>query len=347
MADIDIKVVQRIHKLLNLARDGGATEAEASLAMEHAQRMMAEHNLSIATLEQSGGGSADVRLKDRNDKNLMYPWKRQLLDTIANVNFCFLSIRYESTRSGQQIAKGYDIIGRASNVAAVKNMFEYLLATIERLVVAEVGTSPQDRYTRYSHSFRLGCSGRLRERLTERHEQVLAEQERAAREQKARASHPGAAPGNALVVVLRDYAQTEEDLNNDMKWGYEPGTTAQRRLAQEQRNRAYEIEAAAKRREIETRMQELMAGGESYDRAWYLARGYDAKTVDKLLKPETEAQKRKREARDERYAQQQRDKEWRAAQKIDWRGYASGQARAEDVGLHDQVDACHNPKLAR
>lgn len=57
---VDPKIVGRIHKLMALARNGAATEAEAELALEHAQRMMQEYNLSIAEIEASGGASDGV-----------------------------------------------------------------------------------------------------------------------------------------------------------------------------------------------------------------------------------------------------------------------------------------------
>ena len=176
---VDPKVVSRIHKLLALAN-----EHEAELAMSMAQAEMLKHNLSMATIEAAGGNS-EGRVKEHIQQNLLYTWKRELLETIAKVNFCHLYITHKRTAAHAKLAGGYEIIGRASNVAAVKNMFDYLLQTVERLVVAEVGTNPQDRFNRYSHSFRLGASERLRERLGERHNKQMEEQARKEREAKA------------------------------------------------------------------------------------------------------------------------------------------------------------------
>ena len=64
-AQIDRKTLDKIRKLMNLAKDGGATEGEASVAMEKAREIMATNNLSMAQLEASGksGGEGSNRLR--------------------------------------------------------------------------------------------------------------------------------------------------------------------------------------------------------------------------------------------------------------------------------------------
>jgi hypothetical protein len=132
---IDAKVVSRIHKLLALARDGGATEHEANAAMQMAQEQMLKYNLSMATIEATGSGASEGRTKDKADKNLMYPWKRELLRAIAAVNFVHVELLDKRTKSGQYIGAGYELIGRVvERRRRCRTMFEYLLQTIERLV---------------------------------------------------------------------------------------------------------------------------------------------------------------------------------------------------------------------
>jgi hypothetical protein len=333
--------VDRINKLLALARDGGATEAEAELAMAKAQELMAEYNLSAATLEAKGGAKEN-RVKQREDQNLMYAWKRELLEQVAKVNFCHVFIVEKRTRAGQKIGGGYQIIGRESNTVATRVMFNYLLATIEKMLVSEIGTSPQDRYSRWGHSFRIGCADRLRERLQERFDAKLEEQAKAAREANARSQHPGAAPtGNALVVVLKDFAQDEADLNNDMINGWEPGTTARRRKEHEERTRKNQKEYERKLAQAKTDHPDATP-----DVQRYIASGWSRDRAEEILgvgkyykepKPETERQRQKREQQWERYQQRERDKQWRQDRKTDWGAYDKGQTRANDVGLDDQV----------
>lgn len=337
MTDLNPKIIERIQKLLALANDGGATEAEAELAMAKALEMMLAHNLSIATIEASGGAK-EGRAKERNSQNLMYPWKRSLLESIAKVNFCHVSLLAKRTRSGQSIGAGYELIGRESNIVATKNMFSYLLDTIERLIVAEVGTSPQERFTRWSHSFRLGCSDRLQSRLLLRHEEQLIAQMKAAKEAEARGRHPASATGNALVVVMRDFAQAEEDLNDDLRMGWNPGTTANNR---ERNNR----QAQALQEAFTKRYNEIVEIEPDIDRelARYLAKGWSRERAMQVLTPkhETPSARRRREEAEARA----NDRYWRAqdnrANKIDSSGYRKGQSSAEKVGLDGQVT--HSP----
>lgn len=316
---IDPKTIDRIRKLLALA-NGGTTEAEAEAAMSKAQAIMAEHNLTMAALERSGG-QGEGRRKESTKTNLMYPWKRELLGTIARVNFCYINIEWKITKSNQCIGAGFSLIGRESNIVAARNMWEYLLDTIEKLVVAEVGTSPQERYTRWSHSFRLGAATRLRERLNERYETIIREQERKVREEQARAKHPSAVSTNNALVVLREYASSEEDLNNDFAYGLEPGTTAARRAKRNAKWAAY---------------QELLRSQPPRP------------AVVEEPRPETAKERRAREANERasaRYWEAQRRRRERENAKIDWSAHDAGRSRANDVGLDTQVDRRETRKL--
>ena len=49
------KVVERIKKLLALAKDKGATEAEASVAAAKAAEIMEDYGLTMMAVESSGG----------------------------------------------------------------------------------------------------------------------------------------------------------------------------------------------------------------------------------------------------------------------------------------------------
>jgi hypothetical protein len=216
------RVVTLINKLLALSKDGGATEAEAALAAEKAQELMTEHNLSMATVEAAGGdsGESGVRIKDGLNHRQVYNWQKQLMAHIADLNFCHCMLRYETNRTWNGTSKvfnGYQLIGRAANVASTRVMFEYILQSINRL--AKEALDPKEFFTRYGHSFKEGCADRIVERLQERRAKEVEEQEREAREQNVRNQHPSAPTGNAIVVVLRDFVQDEADLNRDMVRG--------------------------------------------------------------------------------------------------------------------------------
>lgn len=352
MIDNIDKAVDRIRKLLALSKDGGATEAEASLAAEMAQRVMEEHNLSMATVEARGGssGADGKREKSQFTNKAPYKWMRTLMAEVGKLNFCYVEEKWE--RKGEYGGSrtstfvGYSVIGRAANVASTSVTFDYLVQSINRLAAEEVDGDAQRLFTRYAASFREGCCDRVVERLRVKREQALQEQERKAREDNARARHPNAAPGTSLVVVLRDYVQDEEDLNNDYRQGWEPGTTAQRRKEQELSNAEY-------RRKRELRKAELEAQyPDDPDMVLYRLHGYSEEDVLKIreketkaARPETDAQRRKREEQERNRRRREDERYWRQQSKRDWRGYQKGSEAGDRVGLDPQVDAGCRSKI--
>lgn len=261
---IDPKVVERIKKLLNLAKDGGATEAEASLAMEKAEEIMAAHNLSMAEIEARGESPTEDRLKDRSVRKANYRWQRWIMIELGEAYYCHVSVTVRQVRNRggmRDLITGYQLIGRVSNVAGARNVYEYLLATIARLS-KEYGEAGNDKQS--VARFAEGMAHRLSQRIRERHARMLREQRDAAefkkREEATRSRHPSAAPSNALVVVLADYAEAERDYNNDIKNGWPLGKTRQEREARE---RAHH--------EANQRMADLIASGIDGDVAFDIA----------------------------------------------------------------------------
>lgn len=120
------KAIDRIQKLLALARNND-NEAEASLAMEAAQRMLEAHNLDMALVERKAGGASGQKREDQKTGGGLYKWQRTVWEHTAILNFC----RYQSIRG---LAKGskYEnrIIGSQVNVLATNVMGDYLQQTI-------------------------------------------------------------------------------------------------------------------------------------------------------------------------------------------------------------------------
>lgn len=337
-SNVDETVVARIRKLMALTTDRGASEAEAALAAEHVQRLLVEHNLSMATVEASGG-SADAdgkRVREGVNHRQVYRWQRDLMYSIAKLHFCKVSMKFKSRLgSGPDIFNGYDLIGRAANVATTEAMFSYLVHTIERLAREEVNFDPTQYFTRYAHSFKQGCADRLMERLRRKRDEIVAENDRKAREKAARRQHPSYSGSTLPVIILTDFIQAEEDFNNDMHYGYPPGTTARRRAENE-------AEYARQQAEYEMRKASFMRRGFSAEIADFMARGFSEERAreivePKLEKPETEAQRRKRETREKR----EQERFWRRVNRensrIDSVAYRKGMQAGNDVGLDPQV----------
>lgn len=337
---IDPTVVRRLQALLALGRDTRGSEAEAQLAMERAQEIMRKHNLTMATVEASGG-KGEERVQDGHKLSLMFPWQRELLKAVAKANFCHLDIRMERTKGGERIGKGYDVIGRQSNVIAMRNMYDYLIDAMRRIVLAEAG--PGMHGSKFAFSFRKGCAERLGERLNARHQNALEEQRREAAEEQARRAHPAAANTDptfhAPVVILSEFAQSEDDLNHDVRMGWEPGTTARRKAERHAKWQQEDIERKAQR-------ELFISQGHSSEIADYLAAGYTLEEARKFTKPRTAKQQERDERRHRRYWDQQARQEARERAKLDLTGYRAGRLAGDDIGLDAQVTSKPTRRLA-
>lgn len=354
---VDQSLISRIQKLMSLTVERGASEAEAALAASHVQRLLADNNLSMAAIEASGGstGEGGARTKETISHKQVYKWQRTLMQTVAEVNMCVAlqQMKHQGSLYGSKTRtfEGYTLIGRVDNVATTKIMFEYLVQTIERLLRDHV-KDPTQYFTRYAHSFKEGCSDRLIERLNKQQEEIVEEQARQAREADARNRHPASARSNLPAIILSDVVQRERDLNEDMRLGLEPGTTARKNAEWEARQA---VARARREAGIARRKAEIIKAepGTRADLAEMLAEGYSREFAEEYLgirapkpqKPETEAQRRKREQQEFN----QRDREWRRqereARRLDPHGYSRGHAAGENVSLNRQVDKNEGKKL--
>jgi hypothetical protein len=348
---IDPQVIAKIQKLMALTAERGASEHEAEIAAGHVQRLLAEHNLTLAAIEASGAdtGAGGKRTKEAINRRQVYRWQRTLMGATAQLNFCLALERYDHSRRGAPVFNGYSLIGRVDNVATTKVMFEYLIQTIERLARADVGGDPSQFFTRAAHSFKEGCSHRLVERLKLREAEIIEQQAREARERDAANRHPAATTSNALTIVLSDVIQAEADFNNDVRYGYEPGTTARRRAEQAAKSAATEVEN-------KRRFAEAVEMGMSADAAYWYAAGYDRNRAEELARPvqpklETDAQRKKRQAREQRqddaWRQRYHARQRREAARLDWGAYQRGHAAGKDVSLDRQIDGKNQSKIGR
>lgn len=347
---LDPKLIERIRKTLALSRDGGATEAEAATAAEFAQKLMRKYNLTMAEVEASGhsGGEGAKRTKQGMKGRAQYLFQQQLMLACAEVNFCALLTQKEWKR-GKTYATGYLLIGRESNVIAAQHLFDYLMTTTERLAFEFVGEDNAQRLSKAAVSFKDGCATRLGERLRERHREAMVEQ---ALEAKKRNVVNGGTPGTALAIVLTDFARDEEDFNNDLRYGWEPGTTKTRRQHHERMSKAFwaalevlEMDDATDKALLMGRATSAIArlGGYTEEQILAQARLAVGQRLLRLAervkedKPETDAQRRKREEREQRESQREYARWEREYNKRDHYAYGQGAKAGDRVGLDKQV----------
>lgn len=324
------KIVQRLQKLLNITKERGASEAEANMALESAQRLMREHNISMATLNAGTHNRQRREAKGR----AQYKWQNELFTTVARVNFCRLFIVQTHSR-GVTRSTGYQIIGRPDNVASALVMFDYLTQAVNHLVLEYVHFDNSKRMSSQAVDFQKGCGQRLRERLHERHEQWLRQQA----DEAMAANDRNRGSSTALVVIMTDYQQDEDDKNNDFINGWAPGTTRDQR----ERRNAEVAEREHKRAEDKAR---YMAEGFNEQMADYLSRGYSVDEAIQACQPpkeETPAQRRKREERDRRWYERYQAK----LAKQNTQGYRDGLRAAMDINLDQQIDDNFQPNAAR
>lgn len=340
--NVDPKVLARIKKLLALAADGGATEGEAANAAEMARKMMADNAISMATIENAGG-TGEARTADKRHGHTGKKWMRDIMRALAAQ--AFVTVDYDTGGvdkwSGEKKRGQWQLWGRESAVITTKLMHEYLVRTVDRMA--------RERGTPTDELFKSAMGERIAERIEERHESAMAQQAREAREKNAAARHPSAS-SNALVVVLEDFAQKERDLNEDMRWGRAPGTTAQKRLERQNKELAEQAERDRINAEKQKRYAEFEEQGVEWDVAFYVieygmtleraaARHAAEKKAEKV---ETDEQRKKRQAREEREREQWYERQRRSAEREAMRqrhpSFRAGRSAGDSVGLDAQVN---------
>ena len=329
------KAMSRIAKLLAMAREGsGATEKEAEAFAERATLMMAEFGLTQAQVERDGG-TGDRRTDAKLEGNAGEWWQPPLMKVVAATCYVYCEHLTRKDAAGRTLGAGYQLIGREEAVATCRVTYEYLVQTVRRCCKEYMQQNPDGIGKRYMR----GMSGRLQERIDERHRAMVREQKAEAEARNAAA----AASGNtstALVLTLVDYQQREKDLNNDMRMGWEPGTTAARR---EKDNR----EMDERRRQREAKLAAFIAEGIAKEVADLMCWGYSRKEAEERIadekkqerKPVTDAQARKMREEDARRSER-RSRQYQKEYDRKWGdpSYRAGERRGNEVSLDKQVD---------
>lgn len=321
MSDGNNTILARISKLLALANNAGATEAEAALAAEHVQRLLQDNGLTMAQVEAAGGNVDDVggkREKRQTERRAMYEYQRTLMAALADNNFCLHQIvvitnakpLYSGGRG--KTSRVHVLVGRYINVQATEQMYDYLEETMRRLA-REAGVDYRD--TKLFNYFLEGASTRVIERLRDRRrERELADRQ---------ATRAAQSNGSGTELVLSDVYGTEADLNNDALNGFPAGTTAARRRKTQEQN--------AQR---EARQAELVKQGVDETVAFYMSYGYgpdEAKTYAE------DWARRSRRSGGRGRSQGWTNNDRKEHEKVNSTAYQAGRAAGNSIGLDSQV----------
>ncbi len=172
-------IKEKIVKLLNLARDKGASEAEAATAMAMATRLMLTHGIQESELQQSKAVAGRSELTEADTD-----WQKVLAQAAGKLFGCMTL--FSRSLNG---APAFFYIGRPENHDAAKLTFEYLCDQVERLYKTSLprGMTQRDR-ANYRRTFKYACAGRVYYRA-----EALVEEMK-------RGQHLEGTGGTALVV---------------------------------------------------------------------------------------------------------------------------------------------------
>ena len=123
-------IVDRIRKLLRLAEDAGATEAEAAAALERANALLIRHNLSMDAIAVSTGEQPAVGER-HIPAGWAGSWRGSLLGILARHNLCTPFISRKGKRDTVVV------VGRPANVDATHAMYDWIADQLERLATEE------------------------------------------------------------------------------------------------------------------------------------------------------------------------------------------------------------------
>lgn len=159
---MDAKLVDKLRKVLALT--ASPNEHEATLAAETLQRLLTEHNLSMADLEGRGAAHAAKVMEHEHDLGkAAFKWKLDLATTIAEHYFCIGLVTTD---------KKVRFVGRPDNVESLTMLYEWLIRQIANVSRAErethrILTGEHVDPLRWQVNFGLGVVQRLGTRLYE------------------------------------------------------------------------------------------------------------------------------------------------------------------------------------
>ena len=166
-------VLKRIQKLLQMSIENGASENEAMLAADKAQKLLQEHNLSISDLKDEDQvepmDSEDVEV----DRDL---WKGYIRNATAKLYFCKTYTTMKLDKHYKKV-KVITFVGRKSNRMVATEMCKYFINTVDRLAAEEFREVPGSRASinKMAHAFKQGAASKLSSRLNDRYNEIAPE----------------------------------------------------------------------------------------------------------------------------------------------------------------------------
>ena len=193
LTDAPSEIMDRIRKLLTMgqrADHGGsaaqveASENEASAAMQKAHNLLLKYNLEMGEVMAREAASANPTASVEHErittgipgKTTTYLWMRDVANVVAKHNFC------ESISGGGKKVKGVIepyyviLIGRRQNIAAAREMTQWLIPYLWRLSLEAVPRhgSGASKFS-WQVAFCQGARARIERRFKEQREGEAAQ----------------------------------------------------------------------------------------------------------------------------------------------------------------------------
>jgi len=185
-------VMRKVRALLKLGASDN--EHESAAAIGRAQALMERYQIEEAMIVEEAEEAEEIRNWEDPIGRAGAAWRGRLAASLARANSCGVY----KTRG---VLKVY---GRATQVAALRYMFEYCEREIDRLAKGYAGNGRV-----WINNFRLGCVDAIRKAIKD-------ERERMHNEMRSRAR----ATEGALVLVENAIVAVENEQKEVRSWGH-------------------------------------------------------------------------------------------------------------------------------
>jgi hypothetical protein len=160
-------IIKKIQKLLAVSKDKGASENEAMMAADMAQKLLQAHNLSLGEIKNNENVEPINKESFEVERDV---WRGWIRNATAKLYYC---TTYSSSKLDElyRRVKVTVFVGRESNRIVAKHMSDYFIETVERLADKEFEKVPGNRseVNRMKHAFKQGCASRLSQRLRDKY----------------------------------------------------------------------------------------------------------------------------------------------------------------------------------
>lgn len=208
----------KIKKLLEMTEQNGCTEAEAAVALEKAQRLLAEHNLSMDEVSEVKEPTDFIEKGDF----LAFAWAKKVAESIARLYDCEY-VCEGNRRSSKQNHFRARFVGRQSNAETARLITQFVIKTI--LKVSRQAQKEHNAPNRFATDFAHGCADRVNARAWDlwreaNKDAIEAEQKKRAERYARRVAmqlDPKALPPGTYLTQLCDgdnYIKKEFTLDN-------------------------------------------------------------------------------------------------------------------------------------